>query len=138
VAGGSITAADLQNAGSLLIKGGNGKISAASFANTGTVNVEDRLSVEIGGEGIKGRSEEHTSELQSRENVVCRLLLEKKKTDEGELGLGEEVAAGAAGLPERGDRGDGEHHDHADGQDQEGHYADNVVAEHGSPGEEGV
>src|SRR5690606_40735741 len=28
------------------------------------------------------RSEEHTSELQSRENLVCRLLLEKKKTAE--------------------------------------------------------
>src|SRR5690606_40454928 len=28
---------------------------------------------------IGGRSEEHTSELQSRENLVCRLLLEKKK-----------------------------------------------------------
>src|SRR5207302_9825004 len=27
----------------------------------------------------KFRSEEHTSELQSRENLVCRLLLEKKK-----------------------------------------------------------
>src|SRR5690606_40674156 len=26
------------------------------------------------------RSEEHTSELQSRENLVCRLLLEKKKS----------------------------------------------------------
>src|SRR5690606_40057813 len=30
---------------------------------------------------VEGRSEEHTSELQSRENLVCRLLLEKKKTD---------------------------------------------------------
>src|SRR5690606_41342856 len=30
--------------------------------------------------GVVGiRSEEHTSELQSRENLVCRLLLEKKK-----------------------------------------------------------
>src|SRR5690606_41883986 len=29
---------------------------------------------------ISSRSEEHTSELQSRENLVCRLLLEKKKT----------------------------------------------------------
>src|SRR5688572_31875361 len=30
--------------------------------------------------GIKlGRSEEHTSELQSQSNLVCRLLLEKKK-----------------------------------------------------------
>src|SRR5690606_40347685 len=28
--------------------------------------------------GIDFRSEEHTSELQSRENIVCRLLLEKK------------------------------------------------------------
>src|SRR5690606_40207949 len=27
----------------------------------------------------RGRSEEHTSELQSREKLVCRLLLEKKK-----------------------------------------------------------
>src|SRR5438270_8432310 len=27
------------------------------------------------------RSEEHTSELQSQSNLVCRLLLEKKKTD---------------------------------------------------------
>src|SRR5690606_41224054 len=41
------------------------------------------------GQGLPGvpvlqvglRSEEHTSELQSRENLVCRLLLEKKKTD---------------------------------------------------------
>src|SRR5690606_8666660 len=29
--------------------------------------------------GVNLRSEEHTSELQSRENLVCRLLLEKKK-----------------------------------------------------------
>src|SRR5690606_39617087 len=28
---------------------------------------------------LMARSEEHTSELQSRENLVCRLLLEKKK-----------------------------------------------------------
>src|SRR5690606_40085998 len=32
------------------------------------------------GKMFDGRSEEHTSELQSRENLVCRLLLEKKKT----------------------------------------------------------
>src|SRR3712207_9045449 len=29
---------------------------------------------------LRGRSEEHTSELQSRQYLVCRLLLEKKKT----------------------------------------------------------
>src|SRR3989440_8452437 len=28
---------------------------------------------------LMGRSEEHTSELQSRSDIVCRLLLEKKK-----------------------------------------------------------
>src|SRR2546422_8047655 len=31
------------------------------------------------------RSEEHTSELQSRLHLVCRLLLEKKKTDNASL-----------------------------------------------------
>src|SRR3989442_8248666 len=30
---------------------------------------------------VKQRSEEHTSELQSRPHLVCRLLLEKKKKD---------------------------------------------------------
>src|SRR5260370_32745040 len=34
----------------------------------------------IGAWGIASRSEEHTSELQSHLNLVCRLLLEKKKT----------------------------------------------------------
>src|SRR2546430_11321003 len=29
---------------------------------------------------VQNRSEEHTSELQSQSNLVCRLLLEKKKT----------------------------------------------------------
>src|SRR5690606_41921172 len=40
-----------------------------------------RLSVKrnAGSRNPSARSEEHTSELQSRENLVCRLLLEKKK-----------------------------------------------------------
>src|SRR5690606_41694212 len=37
----------------------------------------DLVDVKVFPENI--RSEEHTSELQSRENLVCRLLLEKKK-----------------------------------------------------------
>src|SRR2546427_3999582 len=37
------------------------------------------LSASVGAAKIKGRSEEHTSELQSQSNLVCRLLLEKKK-----------------------------------------------------------
>src|SRR5260370_17403096 len=36
------------------------------------------MSVDLGGRRII-RSEEHTSELQSHLNIVCRLLLEKKK-----------------------------------------------------------
>src|SRR5690606_2328948 len=36
------------------------------------------------GRGGGGRSEEHTSELQSRENLVCRLLLEKKNKNNTE------------------------------------------------------
>src|SRR5690554_7318447 len=34
----------------------------------------------LGNEQAVARSEEHTSELQSRPHLVCRLLLEKKKT----------------------------------------------------------
>src|SRR5690606_40454274 len=40
---------------------------------TPTLPPQYRTSVRV----RKGRSEEHTSELQSRENLVCRLLLEK-------------------------------------------------------------
>src|SRR5258708_30761089 len=36
----------------------------------------------IEGSGMTGRSEEHTSELQSPDHLVCRLLLEKKKEHE--------------------------------------------------------
>src|SRR2546422_5568447 len=37
------------------------------------------IPVRSGGPAALGRSEEHTSELQSRLHLVCRLLLEKKK-----------------------------------------------------------
>src|SRR3712207_9091493 len=41
----------------------------------------DRLTGLEGNDALVGdRSEEHTSELQSRQYLVCRLLLEKKKT----------------------------------------------------------
>src|SRR5260370_29942690 len=36
---------------------------------------------QIGRAGMHSRSEEHTSELQSHLNLVCRLLLEKKKNE---------------------------------------------------------
>src|SRR5690606_40316843 len=44
----------------------------------GEVHAPPRQRVDDERAGV-GRSEEHTSELQSRENLVCRLLLEKKK-----------------------------------------------------------
>src|SRR3712207_7382763 len=46
---------------------------AASEAASGTVPAGARVPVRTG-----PRSEEHTSELQSRQYLVCRLLLEKK------------------------------------------------------------
>src|SRR5690606_41688886 len=44
----------------------------------GSRHASERRGSRGGGIG-RARSEEHTSELQSRENLVCRLLLEKKK-----------------------------------------------------------
>src|SRR5207302_9694973 len=46
-----------------------GSISNCGLGPAKSVDIRIRLQ----------RSEEHTSELQSRENLVCRLLLEKKK-----------------------------------------------------------
>src|SRR5258707_9801916 len=40
---------------------------------------QQRLQVEKRAQATPQRSEEHTSELQSRQYLVCRLLLEKKK-----------------------------------------------------------
>src|SRR5947209_16500104 len=42
----------------------------------------------------EARSEEHTSELQSRQYLVCRLLLEKKKREKQEQGLRQVYAQG--------------------------------------------
>src|SRR5258708_16695607 len=49
------------------------------------VEVPELATVSADGESLAGghvpeRSEEHTSELQSPDHLVCRLLLEKKKT----------------------------------------------------------
>src|SRR3712207_7576812 len=50
-----------------------GRADAALLGEAG------RLEVEVDQAGAE-RSEEHTSELQSRQYLVCRLLLEKKKS----------------------------------------------------------
>src|SRR5207249_5529622 len=48
--------------------------------NTHTMSPRHREVMTVGGVGCgTWRSEEHTSELQSRFDIVCRLLLEKKK-----------------------------------------------------------
>src|SRR3712207_8032143 len=46
------------------------------------VTLSPRMTVMLGAEiiNVSDRSEEHTSELQSRQYLVCRLLLEKKIT----------------------------------------------------------
>src|SRR5690606_6414991 len=72
--GWSVVAADLDGAAAEEFAT---EISAELPADSGqkvlgvAVDVADQASVDA-------RSEEHTSELQSRENLVCRLLLEKK------------------------------------------------------------
>src|SRR5690606_41627569 len=59
-------------------------LPSANFIG-GTYSVDDNLSLSLYYTEVDQywdklyRSEEHTSELQSRENLVCRLLLEKKK-----------------------------------------------------------
>src|SRR5256886_12485844 len=55
-------------------------LDAVVFDKTGTLT-EGRLGVTdiVPLAGRSERSEEHTSELQSQSNIVCRLLLEKKK-----------------------------------------------------------
>src|SRR5258707_7745842 len=59
---------------------------ADAVATWRTPNIRDRdvIAGNIGFDpDIGGRSEEHTSELQSRQYLVCRLLLEKKKKPSG-------------------------------------------------------
>src|SRR5205085_4941283 len=56
-----------------------GRAVLTSTAALSGTSVQDSLK-EIAERAIsQGRSEEHTSELQSQSNLVCRLLLEKKK-----------------------------------------------------------
>src|SRR5256885_10826478 len=57
------------------VNGGNGEFFLQDVRNTFDPNQ---------GFDLTTRSEEHTSELQSPCNLVCRLLLEKKKTNDRE------------------------------------------------------
>src|SRR5438552_13984609 len=59
------------------------EVAGTTLYHQGSADLDDG---ELGSEpvdvflaGVAGRSEEHTSELQSPDHLVCRLLLEKKK-----------------------------------------------------------
>src|SRR3712207_7452256 len=69
-----------------LVTGDDAALSPArqeSFLETGTTHLTavsgSNLAILLVIAASLGRSEEHTSELQSRQYLVCRLLLEKKK-----------------------------------------------------------
>src|SRR5690606_41989670 len=55
------------------------RLRAERLVEAGLADLTQRGQAAGGSHRVARRSEEHTSELQSRENLVCRLLLEKKK-----------------------------------------------------------
>src|SRR5688572_11640538 len=69
-----VSAGDLIGASPLL---------SALFRDEPTIEAFNQIGLDLNAVGNhefdEGRSEEHTSELQSQSNLVCRLLLEKKK-----------------------------------------------------------
>src|SRR5690606_41908212 len=62
----------------------NRRLTLLAFANSGSLTAQRILVGYFERAASCLRSEEHTSELQSRENLVCRLLLEKKKVSDSE------------------------------------------------------
>src|SRR5256885_7188720 len=57
-------------------------------AESGEQAIEALREMKLRGDSVAIRSEEHTSELQSPCNLVCRLLLEKKKKTTSARGCG--------------------------------------------------
>src|SRR5690625_5515540 len=67
--------------------GGADTSAYADVIASGPVADDDAVAASEWASAIKERSEEHTSELQSRGHLVCRLLLEKKKHERRECEL---------------------------------------------------
>src|SRR2546427_9538196 len=59
----------------------SGSLTSRKQAGPPTVRLMQAPGTRLCGSPLTNRSEEHTSELQSQSNLVCRLLLEKKKAD---------------------------------------------------------
>src|SRR2546427_5170085 len=78
---------DVDVAGDRAVDGGHALVVGLDVGHVAAV-------VRIGG-NVNIRSEEHTSELQSQSNLVCRLLLEKKKKKPTEAEKQREVRVGA-------------------------------------------
>src|SRR2546430_5002604 len=58
---------------------GRGRGRAGARSRRGGTSGKGTAAARFGRRPVPHRSEEHTSELQSQSNLVCRLLLEKKK-----------------------------------------------------------
>src|SRR2546430_9016232 len=64
-----------ENKEDIIVRVGDDKVSRSEYLQTYQFLTERYRYLKQ-----EGRSEEHTSELQSQSNLVCRLLLEKKKS----------------------------------------------------------
>src|SRR5690625_991255 len=76
----------------LIAAAGVGLLGVYNYRNLSIDAVPDitNIQVQINTEA-PGRSEEHTSELQSRGHLVCRLLLEKKKKNTGKHAISKDL-----------------------------------------------
>src|SRR2546430_12431400 len=67
-----------------------GHVGEKNRVESANLQVRAAVSHDESRQNVPIRSEEHTSELQSQSNLVCRLLLEKKKT-ETDIGLSNHI-----------------------------------------------
>src|SRR3989442_9451673 len=78
------------------------EIISNMLAPRGGADVEEPKEFEVA-PVLEARSEEHTSELQSRPHLVCRLLLEKKKNNTLVIGMNPQGRVGLLFMSSGGD-----------------------------------